>query len=107
MRQDLFARVNVWRRQVAMKLSHYAIAEHMAARDWRGAARILADHFGLKIQLPDQISIYHDYIDEAVIYIYCDRTSYRWNSRGGFASFRGYTGLGIRSNVYLPALSQE
>lgn len=90
-----------------MKLSHYAIAEHMAARDWRASARILADHFGLKVQLPDEIGIYRDYIDEAVIYVYHDLTSYRWNSRGGFACFRGYTSLGIRSNVYLPALSQE
>ena len=90
-----------------MKLDHYAIAEYMAARDWRASARILADHFGLKIQLPDEISIYHDYIDEAVIYVYHDRASYRWNSSGGFAYFLGYTGLGMRSNVYLPVLSKE
>lgn len=85
-----------------MKLDHYIIAEHMAARDWRASARILADHFSLDIRLPDEIGIYRDYIDEAVIYVYYDRVSYRWNSRGGFACFRGYIGLGIRSNVYLP-----
>jgi hypothetical protein len=90
-----------------MKLNHYAIAEHMAARDWRASALILADHFGLKIQLPDEISIYHDYIDEAVIYVYHDLTSYCWNSRRGFACFRSYAGLGIRSKVYVPALLQE
>ena len=85
-----------------MKLSHYAIAEHMAARDWRGAARILADHFGLEIAVPDTIGVYQDYIDEPVIYMYHELTSCRWNSRGGFAIFHGNIMLGPCSNVYLP-----
>ena len=85
-----------------MKLNHYAIAEHMAAADWRAAALILADHFGLGIRLPDAINVYHDNIPEAVIYIYCDGVSYRWSGKRSFEYFRGFGGMGIFSNVYLP-----
>jgi len=90
-----------------MKLDSFLIAEYMEACNWRAAAGVLADHFNLRIQLPAEITQYPANIPEKVIYIYYDTASYRWNASGGFDLYRGYAGLGIRSNVYMPEIKQS
>lgn len=88
-----------------MKLHDYAIKEHLAERDWKAAAEIVASYFGLQMPADYEIVFNRRSLPNKKICIYYGPRSYRWYSNGGFGHGdmpHRVGDTGIYARIYLP-----